>query len=68
VIASSAAATLLYTPLLKGITVVKNATVAAIIAASPVAGALAARTVSRAFLGCLFVFFLSGCWPRCVLL
>ncbi|KAK9838465.1 hypothetical protein WJX81_001046 [Elliptochloris bilobata] len=42
IIAFSAAATLLYTPLLKRITGIKTATVAAIIALSPVSGALAA--------------------------
>lgn len=42
VLAFSAAATLLYTPLFKRLTAVKNATVAAVIALAPVAGALAA--------------------------
>lgn len=46
VIALSAAATLLYTPLLKRLTGIKNATVAAVITASPIAGALAAGAVS----------------------
>ena len=46
VIALSAAATLLYTPLLKRLTGIKNATVAAVITASPLAGALAAGAVS----------------------
>lgn len=45
VIALSAAATLLYTPVLKRLTGVKNATVAAVITASPLAGALAAKAV-----------------------
>lgn len=45
VIAMSAAATVLYTPLLKRLTGVKNATVAAVITASPLAGALAAGAV-----------------------
>jgi 4-hydroxybenzoate polyprenyltransferase len=47
VIALSAAATLLYTPLLKRLTGIKNATVAAVITASPLAGALAAGAVSN---------------------
>ncbi len=46
IITASAAATLLYTPLLKRLCVVKNACVAAVIAASPVAGAVAAGAVS----------------------
>ena len=46
VIAASAALTLLYTPLLKQLTWIKNACVAAVVAASPFAGALAARAVS----------------------
>ena len=45
VIALSAAATLLYTPVLKRLTGIKNATVAAVITASPLAGALAAKAV-----------------------
>ena len=45
IITASAAATLLYTPLLKRLCVVKNACVAAVIAASPVAGAVAAGAV-----------------------
>ena len=45
VIAGSAAVTLLYTPLLKRLCVVKNASVAFVIAASPLAGALAAGAV-----------------------
>ena len=48
IIAASAAATLLYTPLLKRLTLVKNVAVAAVIALSPVSGALAAGAV-RAF-------------------
>ena len=46
VIAASAALTLLYTPVLKQLTWIKNACVAAVVAASPFAGALAARAVS----------------------
>lgn len=45
VIAGSAAITLLYTPYLKHLCVVKNASVALVIAASPIAGALAAGAV-----------------------
>ena len=45
IVAFSAAATLLYTPLLKRLTGVKTAAVAAIIALSPLAGALAAGAV-----------------------
>ena len=45
IIAASAAATLLYTPLLKRMTLVKNVAVAAVIALSPVSGALAAGAV-----------------------
>lgn len=45
VIAGSAAVTLLYTPLLKRLCLVKNASVAFVIAASPIAGALAAGAV-----------------------
>lgn len=45
IIAASAAATLLYTPLLKRVTLVKNVAVAAVIALSPVSGALAAGAV-----------------------
>ncbi|KAK9814843.1 hypothetical protein WJX72_012464 [[Myrmecia] bisecta] len=60
IVAMSAGATLLYTPLLKRLTCVKNATVAAIIAASPIAGALAAGASSlgvRAVIApCAFVF------------
>jgi 4-hydroxybenzoate polyprenyltransferase len=48
IIAASAAATLLYTPLLKRMTLVKNAAVAAVIALAPVSGALAAGAVRRA--------------------
>ena len=47
IITASAAATLLYTPLLKRLCVVKNACVAAVIAASPVAGAVAAGAVRQ---------------------
>jgi len=47
IIAFSAAATLAYTPLLKRLTGVKTATVAAIIALSPLAGALTAGAVRR---------------------
>lgn len=46
IIAFSAAATLLYTPVFKKLTAVKNATVATVIALAPVAGALAAGAVS----------------------
>ncbi|GBF96608.1 geranylgeranylglycerol-phosphate geranylgeranyltransferase [Raphidocelis subcapitata] len=42
IVALSAAATLLYTPIFKRLTAVKNATVAAVIALAPLAGALAA--------------------------
>lgn len=45
-VAVSAGLTLLYTPLLKKVPLVKNATVAATIALSPLAGALAAGAVS----------------------
>ncbi|CAL8467253.1 g6789 [Coccomyxa elongata] len=48
VIAFSAGATLLYTPLLKRMTGIKNISVAAVIALSPVAGALAAGAASAA--------------------
>ena len=50
VIAASAGLTILYTPVLKRMTAVKNLVVAAIIAASPLAGALAAGAVSDAFI------------------
>jgi 4-hydroxybenzoate polyprenyltransferase len=49
IIAFSAAATLLYTPVFKKLTAIKNATVATVIALAPVAGALAAGAVSGAF-------------------
>ncbi|KAF8056478.1 digeranylgeranylglyceryl phosphate synthase [Scenedesmus sp. PABB004] len=42
IVAFSAAATLLYTPLFKRLTAIKNATVATVIALAPLAGALAA--------------------------
>lgn len=42
IVAFSAAATLLYTPLFKKLTAIKNATVATVIALAPLAGALAA--------------------------
>lgn len=45
IIALSAAATLAYTPILKRMTAMKNLTVAFIIAASPLAGALATGLV-----------------------
>lgn len=45
IVAASAAATLLYTPVLKRICCVKNAVVAATIAASPLAGGLASGQV-----------------------
>jgi 4-hydroxybenzoate polyprenyltransferase len=45
IIAASAAATILYTPLLKPLPVIKNATVAAVIAAAPITGAFAAGAV-----------------------
>lgn len=45
IVAFSAAATLLYTPLFKRLTGVKNATVATVIALAPLAGALAAGAV-----------------------
>jgi 4-hydroxybenzoate polyprenyltransferase len=48
IVAFSAAATLLYTPLFKKLTAIKNATVATVIALAPVAGALAAGAVSHA--------------------
>ena len=53
IIAFSAAATLLYTPLLKRVTGVKTATVAAIIALSPMAGALAAGAVRPTAWSCI---------------
>jgi hypothetical protein len=46
IVAFSAAATLLYTPLFKKLTAVKNATVATVVALAPLAGALAAGAVS----------------------
>lgn len=46
IVAFSAAATLLYTPLFKRVTAIKNATVATVIALAPLAGALAAGAVS----------------------
>lgn len=46
IVAFSATATLLYTPLFKKLTAVKNATVATVIALAPIAGALAAGAVS----------------------
>lgn len=45
IVAFSAAATLLYTPLFKKLTAIKNATVATVIALAPLAGALAAGAV-----------------------
>lgn len=45
VVAFSAAATLLYTPVFKKLAAVKNATVASVVALAPVAGALAAGAV-----------------------
>lgn len=60
VIASSAAVTLLYTPVLKRISFLKNAAVAATIAAAPLAGALAAGAVGRQLhivaVPCAFLF------------
>lgn len=61
IVAASAMATLLYTPLLKRMTLLKNLTVASIVAASPITGALAAGT-GRAGLHavlplCAYVFF-----------
>eukprot|EP00891_Asterochloris_glomerata_P005209 jgi/Astpho2/5209/fgenesh1_pg.00074_%23_30_t len=60
IIAASAALTLLYTPLLKQLTWIKNACVAAVVAASPFAGALAARAeplgLQAVMVPCLFVF------------
>lgn len=60
VIALSAAATLLYTPILKRLTGIKNATVAAVITASPLAGALAAGAgragIARLVPLCTFLF------------
>lgn len=50
IVAWSAALTLLYTPLLKRMTGVKNIVVAAIIAASPLSGALAAGAVCTVFI------------------
>lgn len=41
VVAASAAATLLYTPVLKRLTLVKNVAVASVIALTPLTGALA---------------------------
>jgi len=48
IIAFSAGTTLLYTPVLKRMTGVKNLAVAAVIALSPLSGALAAGLVSSA--------------------
>jgi len=60
VIAASAGLTILYTPLLKRMTAVKNVVVAAIIAASPLAGALAAGAVGErlwtVMTTCVFAF------------
>lgn len=60
IVAASATATLLYTPVLKRISFIKNATVAAVIAAAPLAGALAAGAggpgVHAVFMPCAFVF------------
>ena len=60
IVAASATATLLYTPLLKRISFVKNATVAATIAAAPLAGALAAgagrQGLHAVVMPCAFVF------------
>ena len=47
IVAASAGATLAYTPVLKRLPGIKNATVASIVAASPLAGALAAGKVSK---------------------
>ena len=47
IIAFSATGTLLYTPFLKSLTLVKNLLVASITALSPISGALAAGTVSH---------------------
>ena len=47
IIAFSAAGTLLYTPFLKSLTLVKNLLVASITSLSPISGALAAGTVSH---------------------
>lgn len=60
IIAFSAGATLLYTPFLKRMTAVKNIAVAAVIALSPVAGALAAGAVRN---GCLMKLTL---FPGCL--
>jgi len=60
VIATSAGLTILYTPILKSVTMVKNVVVAAIIAASPLAGALAAGAAGEQLRGviltCVFAF------------
>jgi 4-hydroxybenzoate polyprenyltransferase len=54
IVAFSAGLTLLYTPLLKKVTVVKNAAVAATIALSPFAGAVATGAVHSLFFLCPF--------------
>jgi 4-hydroxybenzoate polyprenyltransferase len=64
IIAMSAGATLIYTPVLKRMMVAKNLTVAFIIAASPLTGALAASGV-RFFCGfwqnkCLWMIAIYG--------
>eukprot|EP00775_Hariotina_reticulata_P009119 gene9119-9288_t len=51
IVAFSAAATLLYTPLFKRLTAIKNATVAMVIALAPIAGALAAGAVRSSLMG-----------------
>jgi hypothetical protein len=68
IVAFSAAATLLYTPLFKRLTAIKNATVAMVIALAPIAGALAAGAVS-AVLGKPFAVrdgCNSGCHSGCL--
>lgn len=65
IIAASAATTLLYTPVLKRISFVKNAAVAATIAGAPLAGALAAGASAahlRAALGPCGFLFLAVCY------
>ncbi len=47
IIAASAAATLLYTPVLKRLTLIKNVAVASVIALTPLTGALALGQVRQ---------------------
>ena len=65
--AASAAATVLYTPLLKRLPLVKTCTVAAVISAAPLAGALAAGAGAAGLHAvapaCAFLFLTISC--RC---